>query len=51
MSEKELDEYLKGLNKIDVWKMGEGNPSNETEIKGKLTISQVLDELEKGNKA
>ena len=47
MSEAELNEYLNGLNKIDVWKMAEGNPSNETELKGKLTISQVLDELEK----
>ena len=47
MSDEELDKYLEGLNKIDVWKMGEGNPTNETELKGKLTISQVLDGLEK----
>lgn len=50
MTEAELDKYLEGLNKIDVWKMGEGNPSNETEIKGKLTIAQVLDELDNDKK-
>jgi len=46
MTDEEAEEYLDGLSKLDIWKMAEGNPSNETEIKGDLTISQVLDELD-----
>lgn len=49
MSDEDKVKWLKDnkITGIDQWKMGEGNPSNETELKGKLTISQVLDELEK----
>ena len=46
MDEEERNEFLKGLSKEIIWKMAEGNPSNETELKGKLTIAQVLDELD-----
>ena len=52
MSDEEKDKWLKD-NKIGgeiQWKMGEGNPSNEIEHKGGLTISQVLDDLENGQK-
>ena len=52
MSDEEKEKWLND-NKIlgiDRWKMSEGNPSNETELKGSLTISQVLDALENGPK-
>lgn len=32
MTDKERDEWLEGLNKIDVWKMTEGLPSQHTDI-------------------
>ena len=50
MTEEERLAFLDGLPKVDIWKMAEGNPKQDTEIKGNLTISQVLDELEHGHK-
>ena len=50
MTDKEKEKWLKE-HKIDgktQWTMGEGNPSNETELRGSLTISEVLDALENG---
>ena len=40
MSEEDRIAYFKTLNPIDVWKMAEGNPKQdtETELKGELTI-------------
>jgi hypothetical protein len=51
---QELDEdgkreFMEGLDKDVIWKMAEGNPKQDTEVKGNLTISQVLDELENGS--
>lgn len=48
MSDKEKKEWLKSnkISGIDQWKMGEGNPLNDVDLRGNLTISQVLDELE-----
>ena len=48
--DKQKLEYLRGMDKDTIWKMAEGNPINETELKGNLTISQVLDNLENGSK-
>lgn len=46
MSEEERQEYLQGIDKKTIWEMAEGKPKQDTEIKGNLTISQVLDALE-----
>lgn len=46
LSEEERLEFVTGMNKLDVWKMSEGNPKQDTEIKGNITISEVLDELD-----
>ena len=48
MSDVEKRAWLKSnkISGIDQWKMGEGNPQNEIEHSGKLTIEQVLDEIE-----
>ena len=43
--EKKL-EFLREIEPDVVWKMAEGNPSNEIEHKGKITISSLLDELD-----
>lgn len=29
MTDEEAEEYLSGLNKLDIWKMAEGNPTEE----------------------
>lgn len=46
LDDEEKKEFLKGLDKDVIWKMAEGNPKQDTEVKGNLTISQVLDELD-----
>lgn len=48
LSDKDKAKWLKEhkISGIDQWKMGEGNPSNEIEHKGKLTIEQVLTNIE-----
>ena len=35
MDEEEREEFLSGINKIDVWKMAEGNPPQNMELTGK----------------
>lgn len=46
MTEEERNEFMKGLSKDIIWKMAEGNPKNDFDLKGTLTIANVLDELE-----
>lgn len=46
MTDEEREEFFEGISKLDLFKMAEGNPKNDVEVTGKLTISQVLDELE-----
>lgn len=38
LTDEEKLEFLKGMDKIDVFKMAEGNPKNETEMSGELTM-------------
>lgn len=40
MTEEEREEFINGINKLDLLKMAEGNPKQdtETEVKGNLTI-------------
>lgn len=48
MSDQEKEKWLKE-HKISgelQWKMGEGNPKNDVEVSGGLTIGEVLDEIE-----
>ena len=49
MDDFEKKQWLRAnkVSGIDIWKMGEGAPKQDTELKGNLSISQVLDELEK----
>lgn len=39
MTDEEREEYLDGINKIDLFKMAEGNPAQETKVEGKLEVS------------
>ena len=50
LTDEERQTFLEGLPKIDIWKMAEGNPENDIKHSGNLTISQVLDQLENGQK-
>lgn len=46
MTDFEFEEFLHGMNKKDVWEMAEGKPKQDTELRGNLTISEVLNEVE-----
>lgn len=35
LDDKEARDFLKGMNKTDVWKMAEGNPANATDLTSK----------------
>ena len=50
MSDEEKEQWLKDHNVSAeiIWRMGEGNPKQDTELHGNLTISDVLDDLENG---
>lgn len=43
LTDKERIEYFEGMNKIEIWKMAEGNPKqdNETEVKGNLIVQLI----------
>lgn len=47
LPDEEKIAYLATLPAEIVWKMAEGNPKQDTELHGSLTISDVLDSLEK----
>lgn len=47
LPDDEKVKYLASLPTEIVWKMAEGNPKQDTELHGRLTISDVLDSLEK----
>ncbi len=46
MTDDERQDFLHGLPKEIIWKLAEGNPKNDIEHSGSVTISTVLDELE-----
>lgn len=45
LSDEEAIEYFNGLNKLDVWKMAEGNPDTKTDITTKGEKVNVNPEL------
>lgn len=43
MTDDEFEYFIEGINKLDLFKMGEGNPETSTDItSGGETINQVL---------
>lgn len=46
MTDEEKEEFFNGISKVDMWKLAEGMPKQDVEHSGKLSISNVLDELE-----
>lgn len=50
MTEEEEQAFLEGIDKKTIWEMAEGKAKQDTEITGNLTISQVLDSLDDGQK-
>lgn len=50
LSDEEAVEYFEGMNKKDVWEMAEGKAKQDMEFSGRLSISNVLDQLEDGQK-
>lgn len=51
LTDEEAIEFFEGMNKKDVWEMAEGKPKQENEVRGNLTISQVLDQLDNDGQA
>lgn len=49
MTDDERMEYMKGLDKDLIWKMAEGNPKNDIEHSGTVTIAELLDNMENGS--
>jgi hypothetical protein len=47
MTEKEREEFLDGIPKIEIWRMAEGNPSNATDVTsgGKSLVIQISQEV------
>ena len=43
MTDEEFEDYLDGMNKIDTWKMAEGNPETKTDITSKGEQIGVID--------
>lgn len=39
-------EFMAGLDKDTVWKMAEGNPKNDVDLNAKVTIADVLKDIE-----
>ncbi len=50
LTEAERIEYLDGMNKVDIWKMGEGNPESSTDITSGGQTIPVLVQFVDGNK-
>lgn len=46
MTPEEEQAFLEGIDKKTIWEMAEGKPKQDMDVKGSLTISQVLDQLE-----
>lgn len=47
MTDEEKDKFMEGLDKVDIWKLAEGNPENRTDItsKGEKIVNTILPEL------
>jgi len=46
MTDEERQDFLEGIPKVDIWKLAEGNPRNETDIAIKeLPIIQIASEI------
>lgn len=50
MTNEEREEFLEGVDKKIIWEMAEGKAKQDVEHSGVLTISSMLDDLEKGEK-
>jgi len=48
MTDEERENFLEGMSKKDILEMGEGKPKQDMDVRGTISISQVLDELENG---
>lgn len=48
LTDDEAVDFFEGINKKDVWEMAEGKAKQDLDVKGNLTISQVLDNLQNG---
>lgn len=48
LNDEEKIEYMKGMDKKTIWEMAEDKPKQGMDVHAKVTISDILDELENG---
>ncbi len=46
LSDEEKLEYMKGMDKKTIWEMAEDKPKQGMDVSAKVTISDILDELD-----
>lgn len=46
MNEQERNAFLTGIPKEIIWKMAEGSPKTDVDLQAKITISDILNEIE-----
>ena len=49
LTDEERQEFMEGLNKMDIWKMAEGNPHNTGEVEVDIKPQPLLDALRNNN--
>lgn len=49
LDEEQIQEYFDGLNKLDVWKMAEGNPHSTEDSKVELTLPKPISNVLRNN--
>ena len=47
MTDEEFEEFLHGIDKKTVWEMAEGKPKQDVDLQARLTMADVLDNIER----
>lgn len=42
LSDEDKEKFMEGLSKDIIWKMSEGNPKNDVDIKGEITKKVII---------
>ena len=46
LNDEEKIEFMAGLDKVDIWKLAEGNPDTKSEVTAKVTMADYLKSLD-----
>lgn len=42
LTDEERLDFLEGMDKVDIWKLAEGNPKNDVEMSGEVTKKIII---------